>query len=135
VALFEAFYNYCFVPKHTIGAQLLTVRRAKRERAAYVASHAGEVECDEESRNEVPRDCNQPASIRPKKSNGNAIQPGGKENHLRARVLANTPFHSRAVRCIRNPFSPEKALEIMNARSSVADKRKVQFQRSRRAND
>jgi hypothetical protein len=31
VALFEAFYNYCFVPKHTVGTQLLTVRRDKRE--------------------------------------------------------------------------------------------------------
>ena len=35
VALFEAFYAYCFVPKHTIGTQLLAVRRDKRERSAY----------------------------------------------------------------------------------------------------
>ena len=42
VALFEAFYNYCFVPKHTIGTQLLTVRRDKREREAYEASQNGE---------------------------------------------------------------------------------------------
>lgn len=35
VALFEAFYAYCFVPKHTIGSQLLTVRRDKREREAF----------------------------------------------------------------------------------------------------
>lgn len=38
MALFEAFYNYCFVPKHTIGTQLLTVRRDKREREAYDAN-------------------------------------------------------------------------------------------------
>lgn len=38
VALFEAFYNFCFVPKHTIGTQLLTVRRDKRERAAFAAT-------------------------------------------------------------------------------------------------
>jgi hypothetical protein len=41
VALFEAFYNYCFVPKHTIGAQLLTVRRDKREREAFAATQEG----------------------------------------------------------------------------------------------
>jgi hypothetical protein len=46
VALFEAFYNYCFVPKHTVGTQLLTVRRDKREREAYAASQNGE-ESDE----------------------------------------------------------------------------------------
>ena len=50
VALFEAFYNYCFVPKHTVGTQLLTVRRDKREREAYAASQNGE-ECDESDDN------------------------------------------------------------------------------------
>jgi hypothetical protein len=47
VALFEAFYNYCFVPKHTIGTQLLTVRRDKREREAYDAIQAEDSESDE----------------------------------------------------------------------------------------
>ena len=47
VALFEAFYNYCFVPKHTIGTQLLTVRRDKREREAFAATQEGS-ELDEE---------------------------------------------------------------------------------------
>jgi hypothetical protein len=47
VALFEAFYNYCFVPKHTIGTQLLTVRRDKRERAAFIAVQNG-AESEEE---------------------------------------------------------------------------------------
>lgn len=47
VALFEAFYNYCFVPKHTIGTQLLTVRRDKRERAAYAESQAEDAENEE----------------------------------------------------------------------------------------
>jgi PRTRC genetic system protein E len=41
LALFEAFYNYCFVPKRTIGTQLLTVRRDKRERAAFAATQEG----------------------------------------------------------------------------------------------
>jgi predicted site-specific integrase-resolvase len=48
VALFEAFYNYCFVPKHTIGTQLLTVRQDKRERAAYAASQTEDGESDED---------------------------------------------------------------------------------------
>jgi hypothetical protein len=47
MALFKAFYNYCFVPKHTIGTQLLTVRRDKREREAYDAIQAEDSEYDE----------------------------------------------------------------------------------------
>jgi hypothetical protein len=35
MSLFEAFYQYCYSPKHTQGTQLLVVRRDKRERAAY----------------------------------------------------------------------------------------------------
>ena len=34
-SLFEAYVQYCFSPKHTIGEQLLDVRRYKREREAY----------------------------------------------------------------------------------------------------
>jgi hypothetical protein len=34
-ALFEAYVQYCHSPKHTVGEQLLNVRRDKRERAAY----------------------------------------------------------------------------------------------------
>jgi hypothetical protein len=51
VALFEAFYNYCFVPKHTIGTQLLTVRRDKREREAFAAARE-DGEFEEEYENE-----------------------------------------------------------------------------------
>ena len=36
-ALFEAYLEYCFAPKHTVGEQLLDVRRDKRERAAFAA--------------------------------------------------------------------------------------------------
>ena len=39
-ALFEAYLQYCFSPKHTIGEQLLDVRRDKRERAAFAAANA-----------------------------------------------------------------------------------------------
>jgi hypothetical protein len=37
-ALFEAYVQYCFSPKHTVGEQLLDVRRDKRERAAFAAA-------------------------------------------------------------------------------------------------
>jgi len=47
-ALFEAYVQYCFSPKHTVGEQLLEVRRDKRERAAYAAAGAKEPDDDEE---------------------------------------------------------------------------------------
>ena len=47
-ALFEAYLQYCFSPKHTIGEQLLDVRRDKRERAAYAIANAVERDPDEE---------------------------------------------------------------------------------------
>ena len=34
-SLFEAYLQYCYSPKHTVGEQLLDVRRDKRERAAF----------------------------------------------------------------------------------------------------
>jgi hypothetical protein len=37
-SLFEAYVQYCYSPKHTVGEQLLNVRRDKRERAAYEQS-------------------------------------------------------------------------------------------------
>ena len=55
VALFEAFYNYCFVPKHTIGTQLLTVRRDKRERDAFAATQEGGEVDDEDDENDDNR--------------------------------------------------------------------------------
>ena len=47
-ALFEAYVQYCFAPKHTTGEQLLEVRRDKRERAAYAALRSGEA-CTQET--------------------------------------------------------------------------------------
>lgn len=38
LALFEAYVEYCFAPKHTVGEQLLDVRRDKKERAAFAAA-------------------------------------------------------------------------------------------------
>ncbi|MEO8737001.1 MAG: hypothetical protein ABI380_10720 [Edaphobacter sp.] len=39
-ALFEAYLQYCYSPKHTVGEHLLDVRRDKRERAAFAAAEA-----------------------------------------------------------------------------------------------
>jgi len=55
LALFEAYVEYCFAPKHTIGDQLLDVRRDKKERTAFAAAE-GKVpdekdEGDEDSAN------------------------------------------------------------------------------------
>lgn len=47
LALFEAYVEYCFAPKHTVGEQLLAVRRDKRERAAFAAA-TGETAANEE---------------------------------------------------------------------------------------
>lgn len=38
LALFEAYVEYCFAPKHTVGEQLLDVRRDKKERADFAAA-------------------------------------------------------------------------------------------------
>ena len=58
-SLFEAYVEYCFAPKHTVGEQLLDVRRDKRERAAYAAKgdeKSGDEE--EEEGDEDDRDTN-----------------------------------------------------------------------------
>lgn len=47
-ALFEAYVQYCYSPKHTVGEQLLSVRRDKRERDAYEQSQRLPVNSDEE---------------------------------------------------------------------------------------
>ena len=39
-SLFEAYVQYVHSPKHTVGEQLLDVRRDKRERAAFAAVQA-----------------------------------------------------------------------------------------------
>ena len=51
-SLFEAYLQYCFSPKHTIGEQLLDVRRDKRERAAFATANAGERDSDEDEEDE-----------------------------------------------------------------------------------
>jgi hypothetical protein len=48
LSLFEAFYQYCYLPKHTVGEQLLDVRRDKREREAFKTLGHGEDGGEEE---------------------------------------------------------------------------------------
>jgi hypothetical protein len=47
-SLFEAYVQYCQAPKHTVGEQLLTVRRDKRERAAFEQSQRTDDEIKED---------------------------------------------------------------------------------------
>lgn len=47
-ALFEAYLQYCFSPKHTIGEHLLDVRRDKRERSAFAAANTDDNDPDED---------------------------------------------------------------------------------------
>jgi hypothetical protein len=47
-SLFEAYLQYCYSPKHTVGEQLLDVRRDKRERAAFAALNEPDHDLDEE---------------------------------------------------------------------------------------
>jgi len=48
LALFEAYVEYCFAPKHTVGEQLLDVRRDKKERADFAAAEHSDGEDEEE---------------------------------------------------------------------------------------
>lgn len=56
LSLFEAYVQYCFSPKHTLGTQLLNVRRDKKERASFDAStkktHGEDLEEDHEEDDE-----------------------------------------------------------------------------------
>src|SRR5271170_6494657 len=55
-SLFEAYLQYCYSPKHTVGEQLLDVRRDKRERAAFAAAGASDLDGDEEKEEEDDED-------------------------------------------------------------------------------
>jgi hypothetical protein len=46
--LFEAYVEYCFAPKHTVGEQILDVRRDKRERTAFAVARSGNPSRDDE---------------------------------------------------------------------------------------
>jgi hypothetical protein len=48
-SLFEAYVQYCYAPKHTVGEQLLNVRRDKRERAAFEQSQRQNASAEEEN--------------------------------------------------------------------------------------
>ncbi len=51
-SLFEAYVQYCFSPKHTVGEHLLDVRRDKREREAYAEERQKRMVIDENLRYE-----------------------------------------------------------------------------------
>ncbi|WP_158792073.1 hypothetical protein [Granulicella sp. L60] len=48
LSLFEAYLQYCYSPKHTMGSQLLDVRRDKKERASFEARHENHGQEEEE---------------------------------------------------------------------------------------
>jgi hypothetical protein len=50
--LFEAYLQYCYSPKHTVGEQLLDVRRDKRERATFAALNKPDHDNDQEDDDE-----------------------------------------------------------------------------------
>ncbi|WP_263357694.1 hypothetical protein [Acidicapsa ligni] len=52
LALFEAYLQYCYSPKHTLGSQLLDVRRDKKERAAFAALNDSEEDEDDDGDSE-----------------------------------------------------------------------------------
>ncbi len=54
-SLFEAYLLYCYSPKHTVGSQLLDVRRDKKERAAYAAARKTD-DLDEEEEDDHDED-------------------------------------------------------------------------------
>jgi len=63
-SLFEAYVEYCFAPKHTVGEQLLEVRREKRERAAFAAATGNGAGGTEEEDESDDADCETDAQFR-----------------------------------------------------------------------
>jgi hypothetical protein len=53
--IFAVFHQFCYVPKHTVGEQLLQVREAKQEQAAYESATLFEVEIGNAARSAGPR--------------------------------------------------------------------------------
>ena len=63
-SLFEAYVEYCFAPKHTVGEQLLEVRREKRERAEFAAATGNGAGGTEEEDESDDADCETDAQFR-----------------------------------------------------------------------
>jgi hypothetical protein len=62
--LFEAYLQYCYSPKHTVGEQLLDVRRDKRERAAYAVLQEKDEDDDMEEGEDEKQDGEYPLYLR-----------------------------------------------------------------------
>jgi hypothetical protein len=77
-ALFEAYVQYCFSPKHTVGEQLLDVRRDKRERAAYAAAESKEPSGDDEEEEEEGQDVDDEGTYRDDMQSSNRIREGSR---------------------------------------------------------
>jgi hypothetical protein len=75
-ALFEAYVEYCFSPKHTVGEQLLDVRRDKRERAAFAAA-AGDEMVSDEHENDGDEDDDQCYTVAPVEASGIGDESAG----------------------------------------------------------
>lgn len=56
LTLFEAYVEYCFAPKHTVGEQLLDVRRDKKERAAFAAAGAESQDGEDDDEDDAQED-------------------------------------------------------------------------------
>jgi len=82
MALFEAYFEYCFSPKHTVGEQLLDVRRDKRERAAFATASgngAGGTEEEDES-DDNDREMGMQFRLELAEADGNGRNPDGHES-------------------------------------------------------
>ena len=77
-ALFEAYVQYCFSPKHTVGEQLLDVRRDKRERAAFAAAESKEPSGDDEEEEEEGQDVDDEGTYRDDMQIFNRIREGSR---------------------------------------------------------
>jgi hypothetical protein len=79
-ALFEAYVEYCFAPKHTVGEQLLDVRRDKRERAAFAAlCDQASDDGEEDDGDESDQDMDGRYRIEMAEVGGAAEDPGNRE--------------------------------------------------------
>ena len=82
MALFEAYFEYCFSPKHTVGEQLLDVRRDKRERAAFATASgngAGGTE-EEDGSDDNDREMGMQFRLELAEADGNGGNPDGHES-------------------------------------------------------
>ncbi len=74
LSLFEAFFQYCYTPKHTVGEQLLDVRRDQRERKAFAQLSRNGEEDDDEDEEPEPEPEDDPDDLDEGSANGYRAQ-------------------------------------------------------------